>query len=402
MNMKPIMRLSVFINFNSKIFKPLLLSLIIAGTSSANLNAQQTTTIQQDSIAPDSLSKFDKFNKKAEALFKVLPFPMVTYSTETGTVFGLVKYNMVNLVKGDTISSASSFSELISISTEGQFKVVLGATLYLNEDKFILRGGGNYIKFPEYILGVGNEVSRDNVEKLTTKSYAFDNAFLYSPIKSRDLYFGIVQDYTNYIDVKLDSNSFLLVNKYPGYDGGIASGFGFGLAYDTRDLKQNAKTGVYISSTYEIFGNYVGSDFEYSSFELDIRKFFNPWLEHVIALQAYTLGNFGTVPYFALGKIGGSNSMRGYYLGAIRDKVMAFAQAEYRMPVWKIFGVVAFAGAGRVAEKYSGMHFNGLWYSGGFGLRVMVDSKHRANLRFDFGYGEKGAKTLVIGFTEAF
>ena len=160
--------------------------------------------------------------------------------------------------------------------------------------------------------------------------------------------------------------------------------------------------GTYISSTYEIFGSYVGGDFEYSSFELDMRKFFNPWLKHVIALQAYTIGNFGAVPYFSLGKLGGSNNMRGYYLGAIRDKVMAFGQVEYRMPVWKIFGVVAFAGAGRVANKYSGMHFDGIWYSGGFGLRVMVDSKHKANIRFDFGYGEKGSKTLAVGFTEAF
>jgi outer membrane protein assembly factor BamA len=367
-----------------------------------HLSGQQVSNIPVDSIAPDTLSKFDKFNKKAEALFQVLPFPMVTYSTETGTVFGLVKYNMVNLVKGDTISSASSFSELISFSTEGQFKVVVGANLYLYEDRIILRGGANYIKFPEYILGVGNEVSRDNIEKLTTKSFAFDNAFLFSPVKSRDLYFGIVQDYVNYLDIEADSNSFLFVNKYPGYDGGVNSGFGFGIAYDTRDLKQNAMKGTYISSTYEIFGSYVGGDFEYGSFELDIRKFFNPWLKHVIALQAYTIGNFGAVPYFSLGKLGGSNNMRGYYLGAIRDKVMAFAQVEYRMPVWKIFGVVAFAGAGRVAEKYNGMHFDGLWYSGGFGLRVMVDSKHKANIRFDFGYGEKGSRTLAIGFTEAF
>ncbi len=399
--MKSLSEKVLVINYSFN-FSRILLLFVIFGFGLIGLQAQQTTTIQKDSIAADTLSKFDKFNKKAEELFRVLPFPMITYSTETGVVFGLVKYNMVQLVKGDTISSASSFSELISISTEGQFKVVLGATLYLGEDRFILRGGANYITFPEYIWGVGNEVSRDDVERISTNSFAFSNTFMYSPIKSRTLYFGIVQDYVNYLEVKTDSNSFLLENKYPGYEGGITSGFGVGLAYDTRDLKQNASTGTYIATSYELHGELIGSTFAYNTFELDIRQFINPWLKHVIAFQAYTLGNFGTVPFFDLGKIGGTNSMRGYYLGAIRDKVMAFAQVEYRLPIWKIFGVVGFAGAGRVAEKYSGMNFDGLWYSGGFGLRMMVDSKNKANIRFDFGYGQDGAKTLSIGFTEAF
>ncbi len=365
------------------------------------IKAQDTTQVKKDTTAK-KISKFDQFNKKAEALFKVIPFPMVTYSTETGTVFGLVKYNMVQLVKGDTISSASSFSELVSISTEGQFKVVLGSTLYLNEDRIVLRGGVNYITFPEYILGVGNEVSRDNIERISSNSFAFYNTFLYSFVKSRDFYVGIVQEYVNYLKIETDSTSFLLENKYPGYQGGVTSGFGFGLAYDTRDLKQNASKGVYLESTFKFFGKPVGSDFAYNTFELDMRYFINPWLKHVIAFQAYTLGNFGAVPFFDLGKLGGSNAMRGYYLGAIRDKVMAYAQVEYRMPVWKIFGVVGFAAAGRVAPAYNAMHFNGLWYSGGFGLRVMVDSRNKANLRFDFGYGEEGSKTLSVGFTEAF
>ena len=94
--------------------------------------------------------------------------------------------------------------------------------------------------------------------------------------------------------------------------------------------------------------------------------------------------------------------MRGYYLGAIRDKVIADSQIEYRMPVWSIFGVTAFASAGRVGETYDDMSMDGLWYAGGFGLRIMVDSANRANLRVDFGYGMEDAKSVVIGFTEAF
>ena len=150
------------------------------------------------------------------------------------------------------------------------------------------------------------------------------------------------------------------------------------------------------------FGTFVGSEFTYNSFTFEARKFFNPWLNHVIALQFYTQQNVGEVPFYSLGQIGGTNRMRGYYLGAIRDKVIADSEIEYRMPIWSIFGITAFASAGRVGKTYEEMTMDGVWYAGGFGLRIMVDSANRANLRIDFGYGMEDAKSIVIGFTEAF
>ena len=364
----------------------------------------QSDTLQVDSIAPDTLSKFAQFNKKAEALFKVLPFPMVSYSTETGTVFGLAKYNLVNLVKSDTVSSASSFSELISLSTEGQFKIVLGSTVYLNKNKIILQGEVQYIEYPEWILGVGNNVKRENAERIKTTRVVFNNKLLFAINKKKTLYAGIIQEYKNYLKVDAydSTESFLNKTKYPGYQGGITSGFGIAARYDTRDHKYNARTGFFAATNVKAFSTYVGSDFTYNSFELDIRKFFNPWLKHVIAFQVYTKANLGTVPFYSLGKIGGTDRMRGYYLGAIRDKVIADSQIEYRMPIWSIFGITAFASAGRVAENYSDMSLDGLWYAGGLGLRILVDSSNRANLRIDFGYGMEDSKTIVVGFTEAF
>ncbi len=362
---------------------------------------------KNDTIVEDSLSKFDRINKKAEKLFKILPFPMVSYSTETGTLFGLAKYNLIKLVKGDTISTVSSFNELVSISTEGQFKIVFGSNLYLLQNKLVLQGGVEYVEFPQYILGVGNDVKREDVERINTKRIAFNNKILYAINDSKTLYAGVIQEYKNYLKVeslmeKLNRQSFLDSTKYPGYDGGVSSGIGIAVRFDTRDHKYTPTKGIYLASSIINFGNYINSKFNYTSFQLDIRKYFNPWYNHVIAFQFYTMQNTGTVPFYSLGKLGGTNRMRGYYLGAIRDKTLADFQIEYRMPVWSIFGITAFAGAGRVAEKYSEMSFSDLWYSAGFGLRIMVDSENKANLRIDFGYGEEKARAVVIGFTEAF
>ena len=356
----------------------------------------------QDTTKKSFMQKFNSFNSKAEKLFKILPFPLVSYATETGTVVGLVKYNLVDMVESDTISSPSSFSELISFSTKSQFKLVLSTKQFYLKDMIILQSEAQYVDYPDIILGVGNDVSRDDIENITTKRVVFNNGAFISFDKDREFYFGAIFNYTNYLSIELDSNSFFLENHYPGYQGGISSGIGLGAIYDTRDHRYNSTSGHYISANIISFDGLMGSYFNYYSYELDLRQFWNPWYKHVIGVQLYTKGNVGNVPFYSLSQMGGTQQMRGYYLGAIRDKLLLDGQVEYRMHIWNIFGVVAFASAGRVADNWSQMNLDDLWYAAGFGLRIMVDRENRANLRIDFGYGQKNSKTLVLGFTEAF
>ena len=359
-------------------------------------------TLVTDTLEADTLSKFQRMNKKAEKLFKIIPVPIVSYSTETGSVFGLAKYNVFRLVKGDSLSSPSSFSELISISTLGQFKVVVASNIYIKQNNINIKGGIEYVQFPEYILGIGNDVSRDDVEEVKTTRFGFSNAFLWGFNEENTLYAGVFQEYKNYLKVEKDSNSYLVINNDPGVDGGISSGVGVGIIFDTRDNRYNAKEGMYFSTSFLGFGSAFGSDFKYNSVTFDIRKYFNPWFDHVVAFQAFTESNNGTVPFYSLSLLGGTERMRGYYLGAIRDKVIIDAQVEYRMHIWSVFGIVAFASLGRVAENYSSMSIDGIWYAAGFGLRVKVDSASDINLRLDAGFGQKGSTTFALGFSEAF
>lgn len=366
----------------------------------------QDPTIEQgaDTLSNSSpvVTKFDAFNKKAEVLFQIIPFPIYSYSQETGQVYGLVKYNLLNIVKGDTVSSPSSFSALVSSSSLGQFKFVLGSRTYLKENKVVLQGEASYVNFPQFFLGIGNEVTRAGIEEISTKSLSFVNAAFFAVNNDKTIYAGVSQEFRNYFEVEKDSSSYLIINEVAGYDGGSISGLGPAIIYDTRDHRYNSRTGMYLASSIKHFDSFLGGDFEYTSFTLDARKFINPWYNHVVGFQAYTQLNQGEVPFYSLAFLGGSERMRGYYDGAIRDKAIADIQVEYRLPIWKIFGMVAFAGAGRVAPDYAAMDLNDVWFSGGLGLRILVDSKNRANLRLDFGYGEQDAKAFVIGFTESF
>ena len=119
-------------------------------------------------------------------------------------------------------------------------------------------------------------------------------------------------------------------------------------------------------------------------------------------MQATTTFCTGEVPFYDLALMGGENTMRGYYQGALRDRVLLDTQVEYRMPIWSIFGIVGWVGTGRVAHSYEDLAIDGFWLSYGVGLRLMVDSEHQTNLRFDWGFGQSGIKGFYINFAEAF
>jgi outer membrane protein assembly factor BamA len=352
------------------------------------------------SAPKDSISKFDATNKKMENLFKIIPVPLYSYSTEAGHTFGLAKFNLIDLNVNDTVSVASRISEVATFSTLGRINLSVSTDLNWHEGKYMVLGYINYKQQPEYILGIGNDVSIDDLEQISVTRLKFVNYFMVQVLKH--FYLGLGVDLTNYTSIKYDSTSFLVEDNVTGINGGTSTGLGFSAIYDSRDNRYNAYNGTFISLKTMTFPSWMGNPYLYSSFDLDFRKYFNPWLKHVIALQATTSFRTGDIPFYELALLGGEDKMRGYYKGALRDRVLADCQMEYRMPVWKIFGVTAFVGTGRVANSYSELTLDGLWLSYGGGLRVKVDSKHNTNLRFDVGFGPSGVHGFYINFAEAF
>ncbi len=353
-----------------------------------------------DTTVADSLSEFDSFNKKMEHLFIYIPVPLYSYSTEAGNTFGLAKFNVINLYKKDTITKASKISEVFTVSTEGRINASISTELVFRNNNYILLSYINYKKTPEYIFGIGNDVKKEDVEEIKTERIKFYTVGLYEVAK--DFYAGAGIDLASYFSVQTDSNSFLVTENVSGLDGGPDIGMGLAAAWDTRDNRYNAYQGHYILTTCFFYPEFFGSKYQFTAFNFDARKFFNPWLNHVIALQATTTFTNRDVPFYDLALMGGEDKMRGYYKGALRDRVLVDAQVEYRMPVWNIFGVTGWIGTGRVAPGYDGLSLDGFWLSYGGGLRIKVDSKHNTNLRFDFGFGPGGIHGFYINFAEAF
>jgi len=374
---------------------------VLACLGSIDVHGQAQDSVKTDSVTQDS-SKFDSFNKKMERLFVWMPVPVYSRSSEAGDIFGLAKYNLFRLSKKDTVSGPSKVSGVGTVSTKGRVNVSLGGELVFNQNHNIALCYFNYRKTPEYIFGIGNDVVKENQEQVTTNRFKIEGNFTW--LFSNKLYVGPQFDFANYFDVSADSNSFLRRDNVLGLAGGNNVGLGLAILLEKRNNRYNSTTGGYIEFTYLYYAKAIGSDYEYSRMDLDLRKYFTPWrnLKHVIAFQATTTYSSDGAPFYDLGLMGGEVKMRGYYLGAYRDHVLVDAQTEYRLPVWKIIGLVGFAGVGRVAPKYDELALDGFHFSYGAGLRLKVDSKNNINVRFDFGFGPDGINGSYINFTEAF
>ncbi|MDI3320741.1 BamA/TamA family outer membrane protein [Pinibacter soli] len=360
----------------------------------------KTDTVPPADTAKKNSSKFDKFNQKAEKLFKIIPVPLASYSTEAGTTLGLAKFNLFNLSKKDTISKPSRISGVVSYSTKGRINASIANDLSFDENRWLIISYINYKRTPEYIYGIGNDVTRDNEEEVSVDRIKF----VTNPMRliAKNLYFGAALDLADYFKIEVDSTGYLVKNNVPGTEGGTCIGAGLSMAYDSRDNRYNPYKGHFILTDILFYEPWMGSKYQFIKFELDGRTYFNPWLRHIIAAQATTTYTSGTVPFFELAKMGGDKKMRGYYEGAIRDKVLVDAQVEYRMPVWNIFGIAGWIGTGRVADYYGHLKPSGFWLSYGGGLRIRVDTKNNTNLRVDCGFGPHGVRGFYVDFGEAF
>jgi hypothetical protein len=367
---------------------------------SGHNNELKKTSQDSTSVKPAKVSKFDSMNKKFEHLFKIIPAPIYSHSVEAGNVFGLAKFDVITLSKYDKVSANSFITEMFTFSSLGQINLNGATELNWHEGKYMVMGVFNYKHAPEYILGIGNDVKIEDLEQIELTRFKVVN---YGFIKvAQDFYVGLGVDLTNYTDIKTDSTSFLITDNVLGVDGGTSIGIGLSAVYDSRDLRTNPTKGTFIALKTMNFPSFLANPYLFSSINFDFRKYFVPWYHHVIAMQATTSYRTGDVPFYELALMGGSNKMRGYYEGAIRDRVLVDTQVEYRMPVWKIFGITGWIGTGRVGKSYSDLSLDGFWLSYGGGLRIRVDSEHNTNLRFDYGFTGHGYNAFIINFAEAF
>lgn len=332
---------------------------------------------------------------------KLIVFPAVTRSIETSWAFGgAASYTFMASPK-DTSTRTSSIQMAALYSLRKQLVTSIKGTQYLKNENWILNEQISFSSFPDKFWGIGKNTLDD-----TEEDYSFKQAYLYLHMMKRiapRLFAGLLYEYQRVWDIEYKPGGFFDQQQVKGRSTYHVSGLGLSLTYDNRNHAFTPDKGFFAQGSFNHFSSVTGSQYSYTNFVVDLRKYIPAGDGAVFAAQAWLYGNIGTsVPLRSQAAFGGDNIMRGYYHGRFRDLQQFAVQGEYRRHIYKRIGVVAFGGVGNVASKISGLNFENLKYSIGGGFRYALNKSERLNLRLDYGIGKGSNSGFYFQLAEAF
>ena len=330
----------------------------------------------------------------------VLPFPIIVRSIETNWAFGAVVTSTFNLRSAnDSFTRTSNLQALALYSVEHQLVAAINGAIYFPGEKYILNHQFSYSYYPDNFWGLGKNTPNSNKEP-----YDYKQFYIYlHPQRhlGRSYFLGILYELQNVWDVNYAPGGLFDKESIVGRYGYLVSGLGLSISYDTRNNAFSPDRGSMLQFYFNHFDPLLGSEYRYTNYVLDLRKFFGFMHGQVLAMQAYGYFNTGTVPFRSLASFGGANHLRGYYQGRFRDNNQGLIQAEYRIPVIWRFGLVGFGGIGNVASDLRDFDLTYVKYSFGAGIRFALNKSERLNLRLDYGIGQ-GCSGFYFQLGEAF
>jgi hypothetical protein len=173
---------------------------------------------------------------------------------------------------------------------------------------------------------------------------------------------------------------------------------GLNLDYDSRDLPSNAFQGRYLELKALTSNQSNSNDDTYQSYHARFRSYHPLRDSLVFAWEVNGCARGGEVPLWDTCRLG----LRGFSATQYLGKRSLYAQAEVRWRIYKRWGLVGFAGAGRVYETFESLGEGNTVPSYGLGIRFMVLESQRINLRIDYARSDQGNEAWYLSVSEAF
>ena len=344
-----------------------------------NLNAQE-----KDSVETDNLNWFAA--------------PIIFYSPESNLALGAL--GILSFRLSDSLNSKPSKIEVYGYYTlNTQYSFSSKPEIYFDDDKYYLSSYLNYSKVIDKFYNIGN-----NTEEIENPDYEARSSLIFIKFQrkiSHNLNAGIVYEFRNYKIVDSKENPYLLSGLVYGSDGGLTSGLGLVVSYDSRNNIYYPENGAFYELASIFFNANLGSDYSYSKTSIDLRRFHKIADKQVLGFQLVYNFITGSPPFYDVPPLGGEVIMRGYFTGRFRDRHHLAAQLEYRIRVWWKFGLIGFMGFGDVASGFSKFRIKNLKYSYGAGLRFRFDDEELLDLRADVGFG-KNTSGFYFSLNQAF
>ncbi|WP_229239793.1 BamA/TamA family outer membrane protein [Echinicola soli] len=324
--------------------------------------------------------------------------PVVTYSPETSLGLGVGAIKVFRPKEGASPALRPSSMPITFIYTlKKQAVLEMDLDLWKNDNKDYFNASLELANYPFEFYGIGNDMPADNQEPYSSR-------YLYVRLNYMrrllpNVYLGPWLEFRTEDVYEKVPGGLLASGAIPGSDSPQVAGLGLKLNYDSRnDIFQPSK-GSFHQVSWITNESFLGSDYSYRRYEVDLRKYFSVWENKVLAVQGYWSFVDGVAPFQQTSLLGGSKRMRGYFEGRYRDQLAMIYQAELRLPIYRSLGMVFFGSTGQVAEKTSQYSVDRFHYGAGFGFRYQLMDEG-INIRIDFGFGDQTA--FYFGLNEVF
>lgn len=384
--------------------------------ASLRVPAQETTSVRPDTVVPaqalqrDSkpmtkktslfsrvLSYFNESNKEKKQKkfdFSVIGGPH--FSTDAKLGLGIVASGLYRTSGTDSLQIPSNVSLYTDFSTVGFYMLGIRGTHIFPSNKQRIDYNTSFFYFPSYFWGMGYEMGDDNSNKSKMKrfQFKFQANWLFSAAENLFLGPAIAFNYVTARDIDrpelLDGQRRKTVNF----------GAGFTLLYDTRDNLTAPHRGMRLELRQLFRPKFMGNHYSFHTTDLRTSGYIPVWKSALLAADFHTMLNFGHPSWGMMALLGNSDLMRGYYEGRYRDKHKIEAQLEIRQHIWRRNGIVLWAGAGTVFNKFSAIMMKRILPNYGLGYRW--EFKKNVNLRLDYGFGKAGQGGFIFNINEAF
>lgn len=349
------------------------------------ISVSDTTTVPDSSVT-DSV-------KKEGARFMVLP--IVFSSPDTRLAAGILPQVVF---RTSSASNPSSIRLDAYYTLNRQYHILTRPSVWLDNNSKNISAKLSFKKWPTSFYGIGNRSITDNKEKFTETLY--EGSLEASTLLKNFYYGGISYSLRSARVEPHEDNGILASGELTGSGRSLVSSAGLVLRRDSRDHIFFPGNGSYHTLEVSLSSKWLGSDYNFSRYTLDLRKYISLKSRHVLAVQSMFSVTAGNSPFRMLPSVG--STLRGYSSVRYIDRNLAAFRLEYRAaPLFGRFGIAIFAGAGDVFEKPSDLSIKHVKYTFGLGIRYLYSRSEKINIRLDYGFG-KDSSGDYIDLNEAY
>lgn len=351
---------------------------------------------KKKSLITRFLDYFNDANKKNDKRFDFSIIGGPHYATDTKLGLGLVAAGIYRSDPADTLLLPSNVSLFGDVSTVGFYLLGVRGTHIFPHDRYRAVYTLYFYSFPCKFWGMGYDMGDNDDNKSDMKRWQVhvNGSFLWNLGSNLFLGPSVAYDYIIGKDIERPELLAGMDRHTDNY------GVGFTFMFDNRDNLTYPHRGYYVNLTQMFRPRFMGNDYAFSTTELQLNAYQQPWRGAVLAEDLRSTLNFGNPSWGMMAQTGGSNALRGYYEGRYRDKHMIEATVELRQHVWKRNSLTAWIGAGTIFPKFSQMRSRHILPN--FGLGYRWEFKKNVNVRLDYGFGKGGQRGFLFNINEAF